>query len=182
MKEKVKSKKAKEEVKSKKEKGTGASIMRSERERRTFTFYFLLFTSVCLCTSAVIAQSGGQFTITKSVIAGGGGRASGGIFTLDGTIGQPLAGGPSSGATFALTSGFWGGGALPAPTQDAPFDFDGDGKTDIGIFRPSAAEWWINRSSTGETTAAQFGASTDIITPADFTGDDKADIAFWRPS
>ena len=65
----------------------------------------------------------------------------------------------------------------------APFDFDGDGKTDIGIFRPAAAgEWWINRSSTGVTFALQFGASTDRITPADYTGDGKADIAFFRPS
>ncbi len=64
-----------------------------------------------------------------------------------------------------------------------PFDFDGDGKTDIGIFRPlTAAEWWINRSSTGETFALQFGASTDFIAPADYTGDGKADIAFFRPA
>ncbi|MEO8574360.1 MAG: FG-GAP-like repeat-containing protein [Pyrinomonadaceae bacterium] len=62
------------------------------------------------------------------------------------------------------------------------FDFDGDGKTDIGIFRPNAAgEWWINRSSTGVTFALQFGASTDRITPADYTGDGKTDIAFFRP-
>ncbi len=65
-----------------------------------------------------------------------------------------------------------------------PFDFDGDGKTDIGIFRPvgAASEWWINRSSTGVTFALQFGSSTDRITPADYTGDGKADIAFFRPS
>jgi hypothetical protein len=69
--------------------------------------------------------------------------------------------------------------ALP---RRSPFDFDGDGKTDIGIFRPSVAEWWINRSSTGVTFATQFGASTDLITPGDFTGDGKTDIAFWRPS
>jgi len=64
------------------------------------------------------------------------------------------------------------------------FDFDGDGKTDIGIFRPAAGsgEWWINRSSTGVTFATQFGASTDTIVPADFTGDGKTDIAFWRQS
>ena len=70
------------------------------------------------------------------------------------------------------------------PSQRAPFDFDGDLKTDIGIFRPAggAAEWWINSSLTGATLALQFGASTDEITPADYTGDGKADIAFWRPS
>ena len=28
----------------------------------------------------------------------------------------------------------------------APFDFDGDGKTDVGIFRPAAGEWWYSRS------------------------------------
>ncbi len=68
-------------------------------------------------------------------------------------------------------------------TRRTPFDFDGDGKTDIGIFRPLAiSEWWINRSSTGQTFALQFGASTDQIVPADYTGDGKADIAFFRPS
>lgn len=64
----------------------------------------------------------------------------------------------------------------------APFDFDGDGKTDIGIFRPSVAEWWIDRSSTGVTFAVQFGATTDRIVPGDYTGDGKADVAIWRPA
>lgn len=70
------------------------------------------------------------------------------------------------------------------PTATSPFDFDGDGKTDIGIFRPAgaASEWWINQSSTGQTFALQFGASTDRIAPADYTGDGKADIAFFRPA
>lgn len=64
----------------------------------------------------------------------------------------------------------------------APFDFDGDGRTDISIFRPTGAEWWINRSSTGATFAAQFGSVGDVIAPGDYTGDGKADIAVWRPS
>jgi hypothetical protein len=64
----------------------------------------------------------------------------------------------------------------------SPFDFDGDAKTDIGIFRPSVGEWWINRSSNSQTVVAQFGQSTDKIVPADFTGDGKTDIAVWRPS
>ncbi len=66
--------------------------------------------------------------------------------------------------------------------SSASFDFDGDGKTDIGIFRPSAGEWWYRKSSDEQVFATQFGASSDIIVPADFTGDGKTDIGFFRPS
>lgn len=62
----------------------------------------------------------------------------------------------------------------------APFDFDGDKKTDISIFRTQSGEWWIERSS-GGVTAAQFGNASDIIVPADYTGDGKDDIAVFRP-
>ncbi len=61
-------------------------------------------------------------------------------------------------------------------------DFDSDGLADLAIFRPSVGEWWINRSSSGQTVAAQFGGATDKPVPADFTGDGKIDIAIWRPS
>ena len=61
-----------------------------------------------------------------------------------------------------------------------PFDFDGDGRTDLSIYRPPVGEWWYLRSSDGGNAAAQFGGSSDKITPGDFTGDGKTDIAFWR--
>jgi parallel beta-helix repeat protein len=64
----------------------------------------------------------------------------------------------------------------------AVFDFDGDGKTDISIFRPSAGEWWSSRSSDGQVNVAQFGTNTDRIVPGDYTGDGKTDIAFWQPA
>ncbi len=79
--------------------------------------------------------------------------------------------GSTSGA--CMTAAAVGGGRL---------DFDGDGKTDIGIFRPSAGEWWLNRSGSGQTVVARFGVSTDKVVAGDYTGDGKADIAFFRPS
>ncbi len=80
-----------------------------------------------------------------------------------------------------VTGGYTCSGAV-APTTKARFDYDGDGKTDVSIFRPGPGEWWYNRSSDTKTGVAQFGSTTDKPVPADFTGDGKTDIAFWRPS
>lgn len=68
------------------------------------------------------------------------------------------------------------------PSSQPRFDYEGDGKTDISIFRPALGEWWYMRSSDNGTYAAQFGSTTDKMVPADFTGDGKTDIAFWRES
>jgi hypothetical protein len=73
---------------------------------KTTRFYLNAIAVFCLSVS-VGGQTGGVFTITKSVISGGGGRSTGGTFTLDGTIGQPIAGTSSTGGTFDLKGGFW---------------------------------------------------------------------------
>ncbi len=69
-----------------------------------------------------------------------------------------------------------------APVNQAPYDFDGDNKTDIGIFRPSDGSWWYVRSSDSAFRVYSFGVATDLLVPGDFTGDGKADIAVFRPS
>jgi uncharacterized delta-60 repeat protein len=71
-------------------------------------------------------------------------------------------------------------GDAVAPTVK-PFDFDGDGRSDIAVFRPGEGTWYVNRSSLG-SYGAQFGLPTDRIVPADFDGDGKTDIAVYRPS
>lgn len=60
------------------------------------------------------------------------------------------------------------------------YDFDGDGRADIAVFRPSSSIWYLNKSSEG-FGGMQWGVSTDQIAPADYDGDGKTDIAVFRP-
>ncbi|MGB7202776.1 MAG: M36 family metallopeptidase [Pyrinomonadaceae bacterium] len=67
------------------------------------------------------------------------------------------------------------------PSVKSRADFDGDGKTDVSVFRPSEGNWYLLQSTAG-FGAVNWGLSTDIPTPGDFDGDNKADAAVFRPS
>ena len=58
-------------------------------------------------------------------------------------------------------------------------DFDGDGKADLGVFRSSENNWYLQQSTAG-FKAATFGLNTDKLVPADYDGDGKTDIAVYR--
>ena len=64
----------------------------------------------------------------------------------------------------------------------ASADFDGDFKTDLSVFRPSAGAWYILNSSNGSFRAQQFGTNGDIPVPEDYDGDNITDIGVFRPS
>jgi hypothetical protein len=63
-----------------------------------------------------------------------------------------------------------------------PFDYDGDGRTDMALFRPNTGEWLIINSLTGQLRTVQWGTFGDQPAAGDFDGDGKADLAVWRPS
>ncbi len=71
------------------------------------------------------------------------------------------------------------GGVEDIPAQA---DFDGDGRTDIAIYRPSTGVWFIQQSSNGANIYPQFGNNSDIPVAADYDGDGRADLAVWRDS
>ena len=66
--------------------------------------------------------------------------------------------------------------------KSALFDFDGDGNTDMAVWRPDTGMWSVVSSSTGISYDQQWGTRGDIPVPGDYDGDGNADLAVWRPS
>jgi subtilisin-like proprotein convertase family protein len=56
-------------------------------------------------------------------------------------------------------------------------DYDGNGRTDIAVFRPSTGQWFVQNQA-----AVQFGLPGDIPVPGDYDGNGTTERAVFRPS
>src|SRR5205085_2904550 len=76
----------------------------------------------------------------------------------------------------ATSTKAWG---LPGDIP-APGDYDGDGRTDVAVWRPSNQTWYVAGSSSG-VRVQPWGEPGDLPVPADYDGDGVTDMAIWRP-
>ncbi len=77
------------------------------------------------------------------------------------------------------------GSALALTIVDATAgDFNGDGRTDLSIFRPSTAQWIIRGSGDSATSSISFGSTnlTSIPVPADYDGTGHSQLAIFQVS
>lgn len=79
-----------------------------------------------------------------------------------------------------------GSGPTP-PSNDAPVDINGDGKTDFVTVRNTGGgtggqiTWYKSFQDGQPTTTTDWGIASDQFIPADFDGDGRDDYAVFRP-
>jgi len=128
-----------------------------------------------------------QTTLTGSGAGNGYASASLAIADIPAMVGRSFVGrwyitdpGAANGFSVSRAIHFTIFGAATA--QKAVSDFDGDGKSDVSVYRDADGDWYQIASGNNGYGVEHFGLSGDKIVPGDYDGDGKTDLAVFRPS
>jgi hypothetical protein len=108
-------------------------------------------------------SSAQSYSIDWYKISGGGGTSTGAVYSVSGTIGQHDAGGPITGGSYSLTSGFW---ALISAVQTpgSPTLYISHSNNTVTVYWQNVSGWHLQQNpspaapggwspSTGVTTS-----------------------------
>jgi uncharacterized delta-60 repeat protein len=99
----------------------------------------------------------------------------------DGGAGKALVGGDYSQIDLTTRAGLARINVAPF-RRPALYDFDGDGRSDVTVYRPSNGVWYELFTNGSGYATPQFGLTGDVPVPADYDGDGKTDVAIFRAS
>lgn len=138
-------------------------------------------------TSALSITSSSASSATDTILPGADYNGDG---KIDAATYRPATLGPSAlagtwtiqlGQTFTTAMSVdWGTtGDLPIPG-----DWDGDGRTDVAVYRPFESKLYVLQAGSNYTTAfsVAWGAPGDTAFTGDFDGDGRLDFACFRPT
>jgi hypothetical protein len=95
-----------------------------------------------------------------------------------GTVGRYVVTAAVSDGTLSASRTFKWIVANPSPASD----YDGDGKSDVAVYRPGTGAWQVLASGSGFAATTYASVDNALTAPGDFDGDGRTDIATYRQS